>query len=439
MRLGIDFGSRWIAVAIADRGNYPLVSFEGEYTGARKYFPPLVAIQRTRRIYGWDAWSAQSDSSANVLGAVEPALPLASSVSFCTSAPTIDLLTEIASALRAALQNNADLNAASAETHEVMLGIPVQVDEAQRAATIEAFRRAGFVVLGLMEEPTADSLEYRHLHPQSGSILVCHLGSRLSAASVVNIDETPPVTIVSATLDYVSADYFDAVLAELAWESAARPRSVFHSLPPDKLFSLYEECRRERESLAPSAQRFVIDLGNILNDDTFVSVSMEAIHKQWLPRLDKTIAAVERLRAAFKGAIAAIYASGEGSELPFVFRRLKEAFGEHVCRAANGRATTAIGLAIAAEHIKEDEQYRQSYLRPHHMRAAEPFPISDLDPEHWLAEFIQQAITHFDASGRMITFEAVSDLLNQHRRAFVDDMRIARKMVRTYPQLFKKT
>ena len=60
MRLGIDFGSRWIVAAIADRGNYPLVSFEGEHTGARKYFPPLVAIQGTRRIYGWDARGVRS-------------------------------------------------------------------------------------------------------------------------------------------------------------------------------------------------------------------------------------------------------------------------------------------------------------------------------------------------------------------------------------------
>ena len=61
MRLGIDFGSRWIVAAVADRGNYPVISFEGEQAGSRQYFPPLVAVQGTRRIYGWDAWGTQSD------------------------------------------------------------------------------------------------------------------------------------------------------------------------------------------------------------------------------------------------------------------------------------------------------------------------------------------------------------------------------------------
>jgi len=76
MRLGIDFGSRWIVAAIADRGNYPLVSFEGEQAGCRQYFPALVAVQGTKRIYGWDAWSAQSDPSASVFGVTGTVLPV---------------------------------------------------------------------------------------------------------------------------------------------------------------------------------------------------------------------------------------------------------------------------------------------------------------------------------------------------------------------------
>ena len=45
----------------------------------------------------------------------------------------------------------------------------------------------------------------------------------------------------------------------------------------------------------------------------------------------------------------------------------------------------------------------------------------------------------YDASGGTITLEAVSELLLQHQRAFCEDLETARRMVRTYPQLFKKT
>jgi len=438
MRLGIDFGSRWIVAAIADRGNYPVISFEGEQAGSRQYFPALVAVQGTKRIYGWDAWSAQSDPSSSVFGATGAALPVGHGGEASAGASKLDLLFEIALALHTAL-DVAHLNRAASERYEVMLGIPVQAEHSQRSATVEAFLRAGFVVLGIMEEPLADSLEYRHLHEPSGSILVCHLGASLSAASIVEIHEIGPVTIASAALEHVSADYFDTALAELAWKAAGLPASAFASISPGELFSLNEECRRVREARLPSAQRFVIDLSNVVPGGKLVSVSMEAIQERWQPQLDRTIEALERLLAAYKGAIAAIYATGEGSELPFVVHRLKETFGEQVCRAANGRATTAIGLAIAAEHINEDEQYEQSYLRPHDIHAVAPFPIPNLDPEHWLAKFIQHATKQYDASGGTITLEAVSELLQQHQRAFSEDLETARRMVRTYPQLFKKT
>ena len=133
-----------------------------------------------------------------------------------------------------------------------------------------------------------------------------------------------PVTIASAGLEHVSSDYFDAALAELAWKAAGLPASAFGSISPGELFSLNEECRRVREARLPSAQRFVIDLGNVVPGSKLVSVSMEAIQERWQPQLDRTIEAIERLLAAYKGAIAAIYATGEGSELPFVARRLKK-------------------------------------------------------------------------------------------------------------------
>ena len=63
MRLGIDFGTTRIVVAFVDRGNYPVVSFEAPDGNACEWFPPLVAIMGERRIYGWEAWAAQEESS----------------------------------------------------------------------------------------------------------------------------------------------------------------------------------------------------------------------------------------------------------------------------------------------------------------------------------------------------------------------------------------
>src|SRR5580700_1361383 len=55
MRIGIDFGTTRIVVAAADRGNYPLVTFEAPDGRVRDWFPSLMAISGDKRAYGWEA------------------------------------------------------------------------------------------------------------------------------------------------------------------------------------------------------------------------------------------------------------------------------------------------------------------------------------------------------------------------------------------------
>ena len=74
MRLGIDFGTTRIIVAFVDRGNYPVVSFDGPDGSAREWFPPLVAVKDQRRVYGWEAWAAQDESGWTVVRSLKRAL-----------------------------------------------------------------------------------------------------------------------------------------------------------------------------------------------------------------------------------------------------------------------------------------------------------------------------------------------------------------------------
>ena len=60
MKLGIDFGTTRIVTAAADRGNYPLLTFDAR-EGNADWFPSLVALRAGERRYGWDAWSVQGE------------------------------------------------------------------------------------------------------------------------------------------------------------------------------------------------------------------------------------------------------------------------------------------------------------------------------------------------------------------------------------------
>ena len=58
-----------------------------------------------------------------------------------------------------------------------------------------------------------------------------------------------------------------------------------------------------------------------------------------------------------------------------------------------------------------------------------------LEPEHWLPMFVNDLISRLGRSGG-ITFEVAERLLQQRKDDFLRDFLIARRMYRTYPQLF---
>ncbi len=119
MRLGIDFGTTRIIVAHADRGNYPLVNFEGPAQQIRDWFPPLVAAREGQRVYGWDAWEAQAESGWTVVRSLKRWLQEAGPETTVHLGGQVvrfhQLLAELTTALRAHLQSRSSLHPATGE------------------------------------------------------------------------------------------------------------------------------------------------------------------------------------------------------------------------------------------------------------------------------------------------------------------------------------
>ncbi len=76
--------------------------------------------------------------------------------------PVIELATELLSAFRQQLRHASTLSLDRAEPLEAMIGVPANANSNQRFLTAEAFRAAGFQVLGMLNEPSAASVEFGH-------------------------------------------------------------------------------------------------------------------------------------------------------------------------------------------------------------------------------------------------------------------------------------
>jgi molecular chaperone DnaK (HSP70) len=355
MKLGIDFGTTRIVAAAVDRGNYPVIAFEDAEGSAREWFPPVIASRGKERRYGWDAWALQSEPGWTLIRSVKRSLEDAGPYTAVNidgdSVPILQLLEEMAAAFRLALRERSNLPGRNREPFEAMLGVPANANSNQRFLTVEPFQRAGFEVLGLLNEPSAASIEYGHRNRSAAGnelVLVYDLGGGTFDASLVRIEDRSHFVVASEGVPDVGGDDFDIVLSEMAMEIAGLSTDT---LTQGELFRLHEECRVRKESLHPNTRRIVVDLGVIRPELPEATVAAADYYERCRPLIQRTVTATEKLAGSYEEdkRLDALYVTGGGSELPMVARMLKEVFGRRVRRSAYTRSATAIGLAIQAD------------------------------------------------------------------------------------------
>jgi molecular chaperone DnaK (HSP70) len=350
-----------VVVAVADRGNYPLVNFEAPDGHVRDWFPSVAAVSEGGRLlYGWEALDKQGEPGWTVVRSLKRQLKRAGPFSQVEVAGqqfnVTCLVTEMMRALYRELMSSSTLGAQKHDRLQVMLGVPANANSNQRFLTEEAARMAGFEVLGLLNEPSAAAIEFayrnsteRKSQAKSG-LLVYDLGGGTFDASLVTLAETEHTVIASEGISDMGGDDFDEILGVLALEQAEKPAKGEATLTPAEWYRLFDECREKKESLNPNSRKVTIDLERVRKDWKEVSIVVEAFYERSRPLVESSRKVVEDLLAAHpEHAIDTLYLTGGGSELPPIARVLRETFGRKVRRSAYMRSATAIGLAIRAE------------------------------------------------------------------------------------------
>src|SRR3984957_12460643 len=127
MKLGIDFGTTRIVVAVVDRGNYPLVPFETA-DGVFEWFPPLVAIHGDQRKFGWEAYAMQGEPDWTIVRSLKRYLEDAGPHSQLDLGEALVPLSDLMSGLIGALRRALLARFGESEPLEVMLGVPANAN-----------------------------------------------------------------------------------------------------------------------------------------------------------------------------------------------------------------------------------------------------------------------------------------------------------------------
>jgi molecular chaperone DnaK (HSP70) len=396
MRLGIDLGTTRTIVAFHDRGNFPVVSFTRADGDQVEHWPTVTAEVDGALVHGLDAESAERDGAPSLrswkrlltdsrqdeplrIGRVETT-PLA-------------LVTGFLEALRRDLLARSNVAGLLAEPLDAVVSVPANAHSTQRFVTLEGFKRAGFGVRAVINEPSAAGIEYAHRHAgtlnsRREHVIVYDLGGGTFDAALVHLAAGHHDIALTTGVAHLGGDDFDAQLLAMALERAGREFPRSHAARAD----LLRECRAAKESIHPNTRKIVLDLAGLGDDAPTepVVVPVADFYERTRPLVEATLDALDPIVAALRseegaGDIAGIYMVGGGSGLPVVPRVVRERFGRRVHRSPHPASATAMGCAIlaAATEREGDQAVRLSERMSRHFgvfREAERGARAVFDP-----------------------------------------------------------
>jgi len=375
MSLGIDFGTTRTVVALGIDGRYVLAHFDvdGEY---HDFVPSMVALHDGERHYGWDAAhllrSGQAQAALRSIKRLLADTPPDAHLEELGGVCVLDLLAEFLAALRAALATS---NLAEHLDFDQPLcatvALPANSTTQQRYTTLEAFRRAGFCVELVLNEPTAAAIEFAHqdrstLSPRSPKryMVVYDLGGGTFDTSAISLQGQRFELLDSEGIARLGGDDFDEVIYDGCLEATERSPQSISALLRERLLEL---CRDAKEALRPQSKKLLIDLGEVIDGAEPVGLDVKELFERCQPLMDRTLALIDRL---FDGLIrfgidpesvrelGGLYLVGGGVSFPIVSRTLRERYGRKLKLAPQPHASTAVGLAIAGDpaagvHVRE--------------------------------------------------------------------------------------
>ncbi len=362
MRLGIDFGTTRTVVAAAIDGRYPLAAFDSG-DGYCDYIPGIAQLNSGELSLGWDVELAGDAGGAmrsikRAVSCVSPDEPLGA----LGSVSALDLTTRYLEELRRRILEGSNLDVSPDEPLEAMVAVPANASTRQRYLTLEAFRRAGFKVLGMVNEPTAAAIEfaYRNLgavgkRSPKRYVVVYDLGGGTFDTSAVSLSDRRFELIASEGISELGGDDFDAAILRLA---LARVGIAEASLSAPARTRLLEACRIAKEALGPSSRRILIEVSRVIEGSPDAVLELADVYRETEPLVERTLGLLERVFAQLSDfgidpenprELGAIYLVGGATAFPAVTRALRERYRRKVQLAPEPHAATAIGLAIAAD------------------------------------------------------------------------------------------
>jgi molecular chaperone DnaK (HSP70) len=365
MRLGIDFGTTRTVVAAAVSGRYPVAVFETAQ-GFSEFVPGLAVRDGARLELGFEARDGLAGRADTIVRSIKrevgarPPDDRLGEIGLDRTA--LELATDYLGRLKRLLFEQSNLDLEPDEPLEAMIAVPANAGTSQRYLTVEAFQRAGFRVLGMLNEPTAAAIEYAHNHlgvlgkrSPKRYVVVYDLGGGTFDTSAVSLVDRRFDLLATEGIGRLGGEDFDECILDLALDELGKQQRM---LDPVTRARLLECCREAKEALVPANRKLVVDFGAALPGAACVGLDMSDVNAACEPLVERTLELLERIleRVREHGIdpanpreLGGVYLVGGATAFPLVGRLLRERYKRKVLVAPQPHAATAVGLAMAAD------------------------------------------------------------------------------------------
>jgi len=345
-----------------------------------EYIPALIAVKDGSIKFGWEAVSCENDSDVHLMRSLKRMAAYYPPDLDFELAPNVHISVLELTALfldhvKKMLKNNSSLIIGKDAPIEVMIATPANANTNQRYITMEAFKKAGFIVKGMLNEPTATAIEYAHrclkkpgMQGSEKYIAVYDLGGGTFDASVIELSENSYAVITHEGVSKLGGDDIDRVIFDLVLQKLNKQRKELNQSSEVRLL---EACRRNKEGINRITRKLAIDAGHVFDKEKKVVLELKEIYNLCEPIIRQSM---DTLEAAIKAAesesrdsldkskLEAIYVAGGSAGFPLVPGKLRDQFGKKVRISPCPQASAALGLAISGDPARR-AQLREAVTR----------------------------------------------------------------------------
>ena len=383
-RLGIDYGTTNTVVVCSDRGRYPLVPHITDTSigrMAREVFPSFFVYDTATAGL---RFGAEAERSLAEPGAAQRFIPIRSikrrfrdyvdGMRIATDAipgglDLRDTFGRYAKAVHASVRVSGVVGAD--EPLETILTWPANANGAQRYFTRNAFKEAGFSVVGTLNEPSSAAIELadRLVHGNrvkarqlKMTIAVFDLGGGTFDASVVRINNSDYTVLTSAGIENLGGDDFDEALARLFCEKL---KLDYDTLSPfHRTLLLLQSCREKERLSVGQTKNLTLDPEEIGLPGTAVKITAAAFEKRLTELIEPAVAKLsEVVKNADADDLETIYLVGGSSRLPVVSKLIARRFPKiKLFTTDKPFSATSMGAAIhSSETVRVHEVFARHF------------------------------------------------------------------------------